>query len=417
MKLSYLLLLLLTFLLPVQLGYHFWPDFTFVYGVKIDYLSPTIFLTDLLLLFFLTSFIVERKIYRKKIKVFTTVSDKIFFLLFILIAATTTSLALFPLLSLIKTVRFLFLIIFALILKNNFFKTRWIIIALTAACFYSSLLALVQVLVQSSLNGPLWFLGERSLSLSTAGVAKAVVDGRLFFRPYGSFSHPNSLAGFLLAALFLILEALKKTKTTSKRQIYQLVLSLIIMVLFLTFSRVCWLIFLLLFPLGLFYYHRRQKGSRFFYLIPLLLVPVAGIYFLKELPFSTALSLSQRLELNKTAIELFKQNFFFGVGFNNFLKLLPFFPTGKVFLIQPVHNIYLLVLSESGIFGGLFFLSLFWVVLKKVIIGKRFFLLLSLLVILISGFLDHYWLTLPQNLLLLALIFGIGLNNQENVKI
>jgi O-antigen ligase len=123
------------------------------------------------------------------------------------------------------------------------------------------------------------------------------------------------------------------------------------------------------------------------------------------------------LELNKTAIELFKQNFFFGVGFNNFLKLLPFFPTGKVFLIQPVHNIYLLVLSESGIFGGLFFLSLFWVVLKKVIIGKRFFLLLSLLVILISGFLDHYWLTLPQNLLLLALIFGIGLNNQENVKI
>ena len=44
--LFYLLLLLI----PTQLGYHFWPDFAFVNGIRVDYLAPTIYLTDLLIL-------------------------------------------------------------------------------------------------------------------------------------------------------------------------------------------------------------------------------------------------------------------------------------------------------------------------------------------------------------------------------
>src|SRR4051812_29891213 len=47
---SSLLYFLLLLLLPTQLGKHFWPPFAFVHGLRIDYLSPTVYLTDLLLL-------------------------------------------------------------------------------------------------------------------------------------------------------------------------------------------------------------------------------------------------------------------------------------------------------------------------------------------------------------------------------
>ena len=40
--------LLLVFL-PTQLGYHFWPDWATVLGRRIDYLSPTIYFTDVLI--------------------------------------------------------------------------------------------------------------------------------------------------------------------------------------------------------------------------------------------------------------------------------------------------------------------------------------------------------------------------------
>ena len=54
MRLHQKLFWLLILLLPVQLGRHFWPDFSFVLGLKIDYLSPTFYLTDLLVLMILS---------------------------------------------------------------------------------------------------------------------------------------------------------------------------------------------------------------------------------------------------------------------------------------------------------------------------------------------------------------------------
>ena len=47
---------------------------------------------------------------------------------------------------------------------------------------------------QASLNGLFWWLGERTFTSSTPGIAKAVIDGRLLMRPYATFPHPNVLA-------------------------------------------------------------------------------------------------------------------------------------------------------------------------------------------------------------------------------
>ncbi len=40
----------LLFLAPFQTGLHFWPPFAYSFGLRHDYLSPTLFLTDLPLL-------------------------------------------------------------------------------------------------------------------------------------------------------------------------------------------------------------------------------------------------------------------------------------------------------------------------------------------------------------------------------
>ena len=54
LKPSNLLLALIIFLMPTQLGLHFWPLSSLVYGIRVDYLAPTIYFLDILLILFLS---------------------------------------------------------------------------------------------------------------------------------------------------------------------------------------------------------------------------------------------------------------------------------------------------------------------------------------------------------------------------
>src|SRR5438045_3032019 len=49
--------LLFLFFLPTQFGKHFWPTYTIVSGLRIDYLSPTIYASDIILLAFLVFYL------------------------------------------------------------------------------------------------------------------------------------------------------------------------------------------------------------------------------------------------------------------------------------------------------------------------------------------------------------------------
>ena len=50
---------LLIFLIPSQLAYHFWPNWAFVGGVRVDYFAPTIYLTDILIVVILALFVLR----------------------------------------------------------------------------------------------------------------------------------------------------------------------------------------------------------------------------------------------------------------------------------------------------------------------------------------------------------------------
>ncbi len=67
---------------------------------------------------------------------------------------------------------------------------------------FQASLAISQYFFQHSIFGSKW-IGEIVLSPEMPGVAKIAVNGEKIMRAYGTFQHPNVLAGFLLATILL----------------------------------------------------------------------------------------------------------------------------------------------------------------------------------------------------------------------
>jgi hypothetical protein len=73
-----------------------------------------------------------------------------------------------------------------------------------------------------------------------------------------------------------------------------------------------------------------------------------------------------------------------------------------------VHNLYLLLVSEIGVVGLIIFLYLLKRIVSKLLLRNRLNLLLTLVVILSTGFADHYWITLQQNILFASVFLGLS---------
>jgi len=404
MRLHRLFFFFLLYLIPVQLGYHFWPKFSYIYGLRIDYLSPTIYLTDILVFFILGLWLAERFNFFLKSessKFNFSVKNLRLFLFFVFLAvncllAQNQGAAIYKLVKIVE----LFLLGFY-ISKNNY-SLDAIRCPLSWTVIYSSLIAVAQFIKQSSLGGVFYWLGERNFNFGTLGIAKGNFLGHFLLRPYATFSHPNALAGFILAAFILSTPFVYK----KNKLFFFFYFLLFSFTLFLSFSRSSWLAGLLIILL----LTARLKRLRimFFGLTIFLL-----IVLLANSPIFSEESFSQRIELNKISLHLIKQNPIIGVGLNNFVVHLPKFQQGKILWLQPVHNIYLLIASETGLMGLLIFLWFLISTFKKLtahlLAGKvdGYQLAIALIAILFTGFFDHYWLTLQQNQMLFALVLGL----------
>jgi len=362
-------LFLLSF--PFQLGKHFWPSWSFILGRKIDYLSLVIYFSDLLLLFcFLTE---EKKIFR--------FDKKIIFLILLNIIFSFHRLVSF--LGWLKLAK-IFLVAW-LIKRNKKFVNSYLCQIISFWVIVETVLVLAQWWRQASLNGWAWWLGERRFDLATLGVAKFIWRGRVYLRPYGTFSHPNSLAGFLLVSLIIFQQKARRSWWS------RLILILGSLCLCLTLSRTVLLVG------GI--YLIWLSGSRWWSYLLLILEALFLFYF-----FPSFLAFRERWQLFQVAGKILFHFPLTGVGWDNFLLILPsWWPFGRwpKIVLQPVHNIFLLLLVQTGL-GGIFLLKkIFWAWRKR---KKAIF---PLAAILLTGMADHYWLTLPQNLLLLGLVGGL----------
>ena len=409
---------LLTLLSPTQLGKHLWPSYTYLNGFKIDYLSPTLYFTDILLILL---FLFNIKTLLKQVNKLSPLLK----ISLITLPALNIIFAIQPLPALIFWLRIFLLISFIFSINSRPSLLKPIYYSLFTALIFTSLLTVAQFLLQSSLNGPLYFLGERQLSAATAGIARLDLSQHLPFsllpstslllRPYATFSHPNSLAGFLLLSLGLIYLLNHKLKL-SKHSLYVSFLTAI-PALLLTFSRTSLLTALIILPLLFLASHLSLLTKK----IISLSIPAFSLLF--SLPFVfpglsglqiSNLAIQSRLFLNHSAVQVFANHPLLGTGLNNFLyALVKTNPQIIYSLIQPAHNLFWLTLSQLGL---VIFLPLIYYFLRFYF-KLSFHLQLILAIVILTGLLDHYWLTLPQNRLLLALAISllITLKNRSNL--
>ena len=219
-NLNKLLFFLFIFFLPTQFGKHFFLSFSYISGVRVDYLAPTIYLLDIII-FFLA--VINLK------TVFKFFNKKTFLIIFLLslvniFFAKSITLTLYGFAKIFE-----FFIVYSLGQKMlTILKDKIILIGLLVMTLFQFLLVFLQIFLHHSINGFFYYFGERFINLSTPGIAKISLFGQELLRPYGTFSHPNSLAGFFLLSYFYVLVEKKFSKYLILKNIFLLFSSIIV---------------------------------------------------------------------------------------------------------------------------------------------------------------------------------------------
>ncbi len=371
-------------------------------GLIVNYLIPTISILDLVIGIFLTSVFVQEGFTFFK-KVFGKYRlGLIIFSVFLLIQ----NVFLQNLLSILNSVRlFSYLLAFVLILEKFPIKKKVISptlfsVSILFSVLIQGIIGLKQFLRGVSLG---WdFLGESQVSTTMLGSSFISLNSGSFLRAYGTFPHPNVLGGFFLLTFFASLFLFKTSKGKQK------IIPIITMIFsvcfsFLTFSRSVILLFLLvLFVLLIKKIFVKKKINSF---LPTILFERFFQGF-KEMDNS----LVDRRNLIKSSYIVFEENFLLGTGLGNFVREMGINAPKTVkgmSLMQPVHNVFLLLLCEFGVFGFLSFLFLIFDVLRKNIKKVTLFGFLICLVVISISLVDHYFLSIPQGLIMFLTMFSL----------
>lgn len=282
------------------------------------------------------------------------------------------------------------------------------------------------------------FLNQRSFVCKYLGLAAhnpeelgvSVIEnaaGR-WLRSYGGFDHPNVFAGVLVVSIVIAAYLLSRQKLirTRKEVIGSLFLFVFyffsIVALLFTFSRSAWLSLVVgLLALFVFLLTKKEKWQlgRLLALLLFSLFLSGLIFFSYQDLFVTRIEANDRLEqkslterteqlsLNKKVV---MDNWLLGLGIGNYNIFLAKEDLSQgikkaAWEYQPVHNSFLLLLSESGIFSLIFFLALILSIWYR---GRKEAFSWSLLIPLIFLMLfDHWLLSLPFGIIFFFFVLGL----------
>lgn len=365
-KIKLLLISIISFLIPFQLGYHLNIDQATVYGFKIDYLIPTLYISDIFI--FLLLILSFKKDLLKR-SYFLYVIPFLFFIILNIYFSVN------PIPAVYKWIKVLEMIALGIVIftTKQFSPLKHFVKPLSLSVLLVSILGILQYLNNGSIGGLFYWLGERTFIFNDPNIAPY---------PYSTFSHPNSFAGFLFVFLLLFIQY----KNSFNIKYFYAVVLLVTSNIILTNSLNVYLTVVALILISL-----RRSAS-----LNALTIDLSQRF------------ISHRIELIESSWQMFKKSPFLGVGQNNFIPNLV--SVSNKFIsaweLQPVHNIFLLVLSETGLIG----LSIFLFTLFNLFSISN----LPLLAILITGLSDHYWLTLQQNMLLFTFVLALSKQHQKH---
>jgi len=383
----FFILLLLS--LPVQLGYHFWPEWAYVFGRRIDIISPTLYATDILVFLVCTSYVFSFHSKRKPFHV--SGRTLILFCSVCVFAILNIYNAKQPILALYIWGKYTELFCLAWYIVQTKPGRLLLSIPLSIGILYVSVIALSQSALQRTVSDFFWILGERSFSVDSPGVAKIPLcfpffsGCREWMRAYGTFPHPNVLGGFLAVSMLFLL-----SQRLARGIVVVCMLGIAAMVA--TFSRSAWTVF----SIGVLLMHVRHTIRAFWVYIALVCIGLVVVYR----PGISDASVQQRIQLAQSAFDMWRSSPVFGVGLGNFLAALPEYTHLRTIeFLQPVHSIVLLLLAEGGLVG---LLLCSWGIFRLLRGSKQYIPFLMLLLI---GLADHYPYTLQQGQLMIV-VFG-----------
>lgn len=390
-------------LLPIQLGTFFFFDYSFIRAVRVDYLAPALYATDILVAVLI--------LFYAKAAARTLFSRAALSILGVSCAAAVFSIE--PAVGFYRVVKIAeWIVLFGVVCHTAAHASTWfwrgLLVGLAAATLAQFGLAAAQFIAKGSLQGVFYWLGERRLSLTTPDVAVAQIDGNLFLRPYGTFSHPNSLGGFYVLLVAFVLRFKPFLKYP---RLQTLVLGPAILLVLLSFSKTAIGTLVLLGILA--YLPRLKRGACLPCSIAraLVLFAVLTVFLL---PQGDPHTLSKRITLARNALSIMAQYPLTGTGPGNYLYAQAQFPNRyNTYFLQPVHNIFLLAAAEFGLLA-VYPAILLWQRLRPHI--ARAAVASCALAVFITGMFDHYWLTLQQNFLLTAVVFAILMSLGVNTK-
>jgi O-antigen ligase len=329
--------------------------------------------------------------------------------------------------------------LFWLIIKANYNKFK-LTICLISGVFLQAVLGIWQFLAQSSFASK--WLGmalHNSADLGTSVVE--TLSGERWLRAYGGLDHPNILGGLLvvgiLMTIYLILNnqqlnfelKIKKFKLLFFSS-YFLLLAFIA-ALFFTFSRGAWIGagagILIIFILAVIKndWLAQKKLLKIILLSGIFIFIASSIFSdLVSARTSSALRLenksnSERIESYRTSLKIIKNHWLFGTGIGNYTLAVhnEIDKTQPSYFYQPAHNIYLLILSEIGILGFIFFISLLLYVLIfnfeiRILLEYSNIALIVSLFVMMS--IDHWFWSLHFGVLLFWLVLGLAVTRSKN---
>ncbi len=267
---------------------------------------------------------------------------------------------------------------------------HFVVYALTVTLLFQSVFVLYQYYAQRSLFGYIPF-GE--VDYQSPYIVKGVtLAGSIYKLPYGTTVHPNILAGFFVLS-YLILLLLSEIES-KKQHILLFLVPLVICILTNSISA-----FLALIG-GVLVYAVKKTVPQQLFVVSTMAIPIVSLFLFSVPSFSSDISFVRRYQLQQIAIDMIRDHPFFGVGWNNFTLVLEHYGyvSNTVRFLQPVHNMFVLLVAELGIVGWIFWT---YVGRKILHLDPQYFVLIIPLFII--GSLDHYLLTLTTGRMLVLL--------------
>ena len=427
LKLEQYLFYLLLFSIPFQTRKILWYD-SWRFN---EWQSVSVYATDILLVVLLIFWFLDFKLKFQK-------SDY-FLVAFLTVSVISITNSTNPIVSWFQWFKLVEFSIFYWYLINyalGKFKLYNSFLAIFIGGILQSVIAIIQFLKQSSVG--LRLFGESIINSDLSGVASFYLsDGEKIIRAYGTTPHPNVLAVYLFLALFSFYFVYLYSRLHSEHnpladnwdKTMLVFYGVLLFAFFTTFSRTIIFIWFVAFALRtisirLIRHYRLVFGTKdgrkrikAILLVNLCVLVIFGSLYFNEIKARLIISSEdQAVELRTFyAGESLKTGFnLFGVGIGNFTGWLaenkPNLPN---FTYQPVHNIYLLIYSETGILGILFFVTFLIYIIKDFVLkthlkkSYHFSLLFFLCSLLFISFFDHLFLTLQQGRFVLWSTLGL----------